>query len=415
MEHSRRIGVVLVGVVWWMVAGPILSQALVAGESAQRAAVLASGVLQPADDQVVRSQVGGPATIVSVAAEGTVVKKGDLLVELDAPGLIEESEQQGVLAAEAQAQLTAAEAALPAARDESREAVQVAEEALNLAQRALRMCTEMEHPLQEASAENEVVLARERRAMALARLSYLERATDADAEGELAPMEAKLMLLEAELQLKETEDRLLLVKEVFHPEKKLQLQLAVSQRKLELVHARNQASKLARQAQVTLAAARARYEMERRRSDRLDDRIAACKIHAPREGTVLYSRDAWGGGTSDATIEAGVVVGHRQPVVSVADTARFKLDVPVGLDAVQRVEEGQKVSIRFDALPRQSFPGTIVAARVLPHAPRDSPSGRVTVGLADPAKRLRPGMFAIVEFELGKTTGHGEASVGDLN
>lgn len=415
MEHSRRIGVVVIGVVLWMVTGPILSQALVAGESAQRAVVLASAVLQPAEEQVVRSQVGGPATIVTVAAEGTVVKKGDLLVELDVPGLIEEKEQQSVSVSEARAQLTTAEAALPGARDESREAVQVAEEALDLAQRALRMCTEMEHPLQEASAENEVALARERRALALARLSYLERAEDADAEGELALMEAKLIVLEAELQLKELEDRLLLVKEVFHPEKKSQLQLAVSQRKLELVHARNEASKLSRQAQATLAAARTRYEMERGRSERLRDRIAACKIHAPREGTVLYPRDVGDGGTTAAKIEAGVVVGHRQPIVSVADTARFKLDVPVGLEAVQRVEKGQKVSIRFDGLPEQTFHGTIVAARVLPHARRHTSGGRVTVGLADPAKRLRPGMSAIVELELAKTTKRGNGSVGDLN
>jgi len=393
MKTSKRITAALLWVgMSLLVSGP--SATAEAGDGPWQART----TVQAAQSQVLRSQVSRPATVLFVIPEDTIVEKGDLLVRLDASDLTEQELELGIRVSQARAELAAAEEALRGAGAERAEVVQIAEQALRLAEMSLKGFLDGQCPLELTQAENEMVLAKERFRVAAARASYLEKAAEAGAERELALKEARVALLESELQLKGAEDRIRFLKDIVHNQKKAELELGISQRKLDLYRAKSAVSRAARQSEMAMDVAREKYEMERTRRERVRGQIDACRVRAPRAGTVLYPRQRWGQAGDAPAIWPGVVVRSQRPLLQIVDADRFKCGVPVRPDLARRVETGQKVTVRVDALPSRTFEGRVAEVGPLPH-PRGSARNLITVRLDDTSGDLRVGMTAMLEFE----------------
>ncbi len=133
-----------------------------------RAEVLPSG-----EAEEIRSQVEQPTAILYVVPSGQTVKKGDLLVELDASALTDKRIQQVIQVRKAETEMD------PARENQSWEAraaegqIVVAEKALRLAQSQLKAFTEGEYPRQLALAEGAANIAKERQMMARERAERL--------------------------------------------------------------------------------------------------------------------------------------------------------------------------------------------------------------------------------------------------
>ncbi len=392
MKTPKRIAALLL----WMGAFLVVLGPLEAAESGD-GPLRARATVRSLRSQVLRSHVSLPATVLFVAPVGTIVKKGDLLLELDASDLTEQKLEQEVRVSQARAELAAAEEALGGGRQERIETVQIAEQALGVAEMTLKGFLEGQYPLELAQAEAEMVLAKEKLDVAAVRVSYVEKAVEGGAERDLALKEARVELLESELQAKAVNDRIRFLKDVHLRQKKAELQLEISRRKLELIHAKNQLSRAAQQSRITVEAARERYEMERTRLQRLKEQIAACRLRAPQAGEVLYSHETWGRRGETTTIRPGIVVCNRQPLLEVVDADHFKLQVPVSADLARRVETGEKVTVHVDALPSRTYEGRVAEVGPLPR-PRGSARNLIVVHLDDPSGELRVGMSAMLEF-----------------
>jgi len=354
--------------------------------------------LQPGESQLLHSKIGRPTTVLFVVPEGTVVDKGDLLVTLDDSDLIEREAEQKLRVIEAQAQMERAEAQYEGGREQRNEALAFAERAYKLAEMTLRSFHKHEYPLELSQAENELVLAQERLGLAGARVSYLEKAAEAGVEREFGLKEARLVLIESELQVKAAENRIRLLKDVVQERKKLELQLEVSRRKQDLARAREEASRTAdrrRKSRWEMAAERYRVESDRLR--RLETQRRACNVHAPRAGKVIYPRTPWGLNLRPGQMCAGTVVGYRQPLVEVIDPEHFKFTVPVTAERAVGVKAGQRVDVRFDAVPRTTFEGRV--AEIVPLSePQGATEKLIVVHFNHQDPRLRPGMTATLEF-----------------
>lgn len=393
MNTPKRIAALLL----WMGAFLVVLGPLEAAEP-DDGPLRARAALNPVRSQVLRSRVSRPVTVLFVAPVGTIVKKGDLLVELDASDLTEQKLEQEMHMSQARAELAAAEEAFGGGRQERTEGLKIAEQALALAEMALKGFLEGQYPLELAQAEAEMVLAKEKLDVAASRASYVEKVAEAGAERELALKEARVERLESELQVKAAKDRIRFLKDVHLCHKKAELQLGVSRRKLELIHAKNQLSRAAQQSRIAVEAARERYELERTRLQRLKEQIGACRIRAPQAGTLRYSHETWGRRGETTSIRPGIVVCNRQPLLEIMDAEHFKLQVPVSADVARRVETGEKVTVRVDAVPSRTYEGRVAEVGPLPR-PRGSARNLIVVHLDDSSGDLRVGMSAMLEFE----------------
>ena len=391
MNDAKANRAIVSAVMLSIAAGLFTPAVLAAGDAPIRVA----GLLEAAESQTIRSAVAYPATILYVVPEGQIVKKGDLLLELDDTDLLDELQEQNIRTTEAEVQWQAAAEALSAAKQDAGGALDLAEQALDLAKLALDGFIAGEHPLQLAEAENEVTLAAERENYASIHARQMEASDDA-ASDEIAL--AALELNQARAELSIAQSRLQLLRDVLYPYRESELRLVVAEKQVALTRARSDLQRTVRDGEGMLKVARIRHEMEDARKDRLKNQLTACKIYAPRPGTVLYARRARGRNTTAAPLEPGAVVYNHQTLIELVDGERFKLDVPVNLDVAQRVQPGHDATVRIDAFPQRTFKGRVAKVRVLPQVESPSAAATITVTLDDSTKQLRSGMSAVVEF-----------------
>ncbi|UCD50089.1 MAG: efflux RND transporter periplasmic adaptor subunit [Phycisphaerales bacterium] len=390
MKRERGIRILVVTVA--------LAQLVLASQGQSGQMIREAGRLQPVESHMIRSQVPRPTVVLYVAPEGKAVERGDLLVELDSSVWDEEKGQLKVRFVAAVARLRKAEEALPLAKEESRAAVELAEQGFRLAKLALEVYVGGEYPQQVAEAEAAVSDAEAQYVEAgerLARLKASEDETDTDRVRQTEAARAQ-----AASQMKVAKNRLRLLTDVMHEFRKASLQLVVMEKEFALMRARNEAKRAEREAESALEIAQARLAMEENRREALEETIHACKLHAPSAGTVQYVRASWGDSATTRPIEPGSIVHKQEPLIQVVETERFKLAVLVDLQVAQQVKTGREVNVRVDAIANETFTGRVAEMRVVPDPASGAAQGLLNVIIENPAKRFRPGMTARVEFEL---------------
>ena len=292
MARSKQVGTLALGTLLWVGLYPLVPQALRAGER------------QAQEAEPICSQVGQPMTILSVARPGQAVKKGDLLVELDAAALVDQRIQQVRQVRKAESDWILARETLSWQKRAAEGQIMLAEKALRLAQAQLKAYTEGEYPRQLALAQGAAVLALEKSKAAEDRLVRL-RARDAQALTAL--QEAEMLLQEAKLQALAAEGTLAHLKSFVHDNKVAELELVVAQKEFELARAKDELSRATITGEAAQSFAETNYRMESDRLAKMDDQIRQCKLYAPRDGIVDHPAN-----DREAQAQPGAVVRARQ-------------------------------------------------------------------------------------------------------
>jgi len=103
-----------------------------------------------------------------------------------------------------------------------------------------------------------------------------------------------------------------------------------------------------------------------------------------------------GGVIKTLGVRSGMTVAAGQTLAEVNGLGRVWLNAAVPEAAAGQVQPGQAVTATLAAYPGQAFNGRITA--VLPQTDTDSRTLTARVELPNPGGRLRPGMFATVQF-----------------
>jgi len=125
---------------------------------------------------------------------------------------------------------------------------------------------------------------------------------------------------------------------------------------------------------------------------RLEELIARAEILAPFEGVI-----------SSVHAEVGEWTARGGDVATLMDLSRVEVTVAVPeryvSQAVAAREQGISLDVKFDALPGNSYPGSIRA--VLPQANPQSRTFPVIVSVDNPDRAIRGGMFARIQVQMG--------------
>ncbi len=315
MANAKRVGMLLVGALLW--AGlcqvgsptPLAGARRTAGDSgvSWRAEVLPSG-----EAVEIGSQVELPTAILHVVPPGKTVKKGDLLVELDASALIDKRIQQVLQVHKAEGEMIQAKESQAWDSQAAQGRIVLAEKALHLAQGQLKAYTEGEYPGQLALAEGAAKIAREKQTIAEERTHRLQAAFKAqkDQDARDALQEAQMAEQEADMRLYAAENSLSILKSFVHDNKVAELELTVAQKEFDLARAKDALSRANTTGRAALAWAEMSFRGESDRLAKMDDQIVKSKIYAPRDGIVAYPNDA-----GEPPIKAGTIVRDRQVLV----------------------------------------------------------------------------------------------------
>lgn len=398
------IGLLLgLGIVSCSLGSPSEGRSATAGQPNAAITLWGRGVLQFAACEDIRCPADQPRTVLSIAEPGRTVKKGDLLVEFDASTLLEKCEDQEILAMKAAAELSVAELSLSSDKQVADDAVAVAERSLHMAETQLKNYRTAEYPSQETAAKNEAILAEERATRRKMQLDELEAAYKEQPSNSLQQelMEIRLASTQARMEMTAAQDKLKLLKDTIFPRRTEELELAVAQRQLDLLRARNEATRIAREGEMRIAIATAMQRMEKERSLRLRKQMEACTLCAPRDGAIVSPNAASSDALKQPEIQPGDTARPNQVLLRLADPAQLKLDVHMSLPTPPSIAVGRPATIRCNVFPDRTFRGHVTGVRVLTYSNRGvNPIGvLVTVRLDDPANDLKPGMEAAAELD----------------
>ncbi|MCH8043611.1 MAG: efflux RND transporter periplasmic adaptor subunit [Planctomycetes bacterium] len=359
------------------------------------------GRVESASSIELRSTLEKPTAILHIVPEGTRVKQGDLLVQLDDSALQNELNQRRIQVAQAEAALSQAEATLAAQERAAHSATDVAAGALVVAKLAQARFSgegaEYQVQLLAATAagslaERKIVLAKKR----LARIDKADLNAAEDVEFDLAEAEMEMRIAAAEKKLLETH---------VLKHKIAVLELATKKARINLDQARQDGESGVRQAKADLKGKKIALDIGQQERMRTEQQIDRCSIRAPAAGMVIHA-NVTSSRVGPFVIKPGTMVHPRQVIIRLPDMSRLQVKTSVSETRINRIHVGQVAKIRCDAFPDRMFTGTVTHINRHPEPSSWYDDGgkdyAVSVRIDKPTRDLRIGLSALVEIEVGE-------------
>ncbi|EMI47304.1 efflux RND transporter periplasmic adaptor subunit [Rhodopirellula sp. SWK7] len=315
----------------------------------------------------IRSRGNTGTPILWVIDEGTRVKKGDKLVELDSSNLEMELKEDRIEVITAEANLATAAALLEQAtisRQEYLEGIFLTEEKAILSEIAVA-----EQELRKA----QLALQSSERLVAKGLVNALQ--LDAD----------KFALANTRNQLEAAQGRLRVLQELTKRKMLVQYDSDIDA------------------AKANLSAAEEKLLEERTELQEIQDQIEMCVMTAPTDGVVVHANKySSRGGNAEFVVEAGAVIRERQAIIRLPDPTRMQVRCKVNESRITLLRKGMAAKIRIDALPDMVLKGHV--AKVNRYAEPGSwfsssiKEYGVVIEIVDPPEVIRTGMTAAVEI-----------------
>jgi multidrug resistance efflux pump len=108
------------------------------------------------------------------------------------------------------------------------------------------------------------------------------------------------------------------------------------------------------------------YQLESERLKRIEAMIANCTLRAPRAGMVLHANRSNAWGQVMTQIQEGLTVYPSQPIFRILDPEHIVVRARINESQIARIRTGQPALIRFDAYPERPLRGTVKEITPIP-------------------------------------------------
>jgi len=322
------------------------------------------GSLEPADNTFFSCKVkaktpGGAATSIRwVIDNGSFVKKGDKILELDDSALQDSLTQQEIEVAKAKEALKKAELQRIINLGKNRADLELKKANVQVAEIALKEYMEGQYRQTRLDLQNKVDMAQsdlfmwEERAVWSERMSRPGRqyVTVAQAESDEARRKT------AQLTLENYRTQLKVLDELTKEKNRVQLQAAIDDAKRQAETAEEVLQKTLEQDDAAVESAYAQYQKQLARLEDINQEIKDCYIEAPRDGMVIYyvEERARFGQSSAGVIAQGEQVKEGQKLIAVPDLKQMVVNA--------RIHEAMVSHVKPDIVKHTGFSEAINTA-----------------------------------------------------
>jgi multidrug efflux pump subunit AcrA (membrane-fusion protein) len=331
------------------------------------------GALESAEnsDIVCRVKARSPNSTVSttirwIVEDGTEVKRGDRLVQLDDSALHEQLKAQKILVDQARAAWVTAEKEYEIVESQNKSDIATNKLTLELARLDLEKYEKGEFIQSLQEIEGRLMIARSDLAMWEERAAWSQRmskpgrryVTTAQAQAD----EARLRSAEIALAKVLEEKRVLEKFEGPRMTKDFIGKIEEGQRAVERVEAQSRALEV--KADADRRAKQSIYEQELARYYDIEDEIKKCLIVAPQDGLVVYyvsEQSRFGSGSQQAIIAQGEPVREGQKLMRIPNLSRMLVNT--------RIHEAMVSRVRGERYRKTGFSESIQACMTLPLDP----------------------------------------------
>jgi HlyD family secretion protein len=308
----------------------------------------------------------GSTRILTILPQGSTVKAGDVVAELDKSTFVDEEKNQEIRYAGAKAYVDQAKAMLEVAEISLREYRDgIYPQDVGLIEDYIETCQ-----IESDRAKSNLKWSREMLALGFRTPSQVLSDTLAVQQTEFALTEAKGMYL--------------------------RLTKYTGPKIIKALEANVEAIKSDKLTQ------EASFSLEEQRLKRLRRNIEKCTVKAPGDGIVVYVEQQGRGGQQAVVIEEGVTLHENQAIFNLPDPKHMRVRAKINETRVALVHKGQPALVLVDAFPNHPLQGIVDEVTAISAALRET-DVRIyyaNITITEEFEKLRPGLSAEILIDI---------------
>jgi len=364
--------------------------------------IVEGGALKAVKESIIRSEFEGISRIISIVPEGTYVKEGQLLVELDSSDLKDRLNQQEVTFQNNDFAFIQAKENLSIQQSLVESQLKEAELRVEFAKSDLEKYIEGDAPQQINTATNTIIIRKEQLQRAQDKLDWTQQLfkkgyaskSELEADG--------LSLMQTKISMGQAEEDLRLYRKYDLPKNQRRLESTWEQAGMELERLRHRTSNQLAQAQANLRTSERALELTAEKLKELKQQLENARIKAPQGGLVVYASSAFGD-RGQMLIEEGAQVRQRQEIIKLPDVSQMIVEIRVHESHVLQIHPGLEAYVTIDSIPDRRLKAKVTKVAVLPNSQDRwmNPNLKVystDVLIEDELPDLKPGASARAEI-----------------
>ena len=321
------------------------------------------GEIAPSQQIVLKNEVQGRCSIISLVPEGSIVEEGDVLVQLDISSKIDEKDSQEITLQIAESALEVAREALEIQRTQSESDVDLAEEAYAFAKEDLEKYEQGEYPAKLVNQKGQLALKEQQVKQAKDKYEWSKKLFAENFISETELESDELNWKSSQLSLETAQRELEVLETYTHRRDLAKYKSDVKQKEMALARARKKAASAIAQSESDLRAKESEFRKQRQRLDKLTNQIAKATIRAPRSGQVVYANESY---RNREPLQEGQEVWERQELIRLPTADTFAAKINLHEANLKSISTGMPVRVRCDAVPGRVFAGVVSKIAPMP-------------------------------------------------
>lgn len=348
--------------------------------------VLDQGEVQSSENVEIRCEVrarNGSLSVLTVTPEGTMVKPGDFLVQLDSTAFEKELEQQNISMANAETSVIQSNSSLESAKATKEEYIEGTFK---------QQKKEIQNEIYDATSQ--IKIAEQELATQEAQLAHSKQLqskgyiTDQTLIADGFKMDnARISMKKGELSLELAKEKMRVLEDISFKKETVQLEADI---KAAVVKLKSDEKSLA---------------VEKEKLTEIETMIENCKIVVPEgvSGQVVYAKESSRGG-NDWILEEGTSVRQNQVLVRLPNPEKMEVKALINEQSITQVATGMPATIKVDALNGTTLKGVVTKVNQYAESSGWMSSSirkyAVLVQIIDPPEALKPGMNSSVTIQV---------------
>lgn len=330
--------------------------------------VLESGTIKPRERLILKNELEGRTSIISLVPEGKYVTKGEVLVELDASTLEDALIDQEIAVQNAEAAFIDANETLAVAENQAQADIELAKLTLKFAEQDLEQYLDGQYPKDVNTARNEITLREEELQRAEDTLGWSERLFKEKYLSNTDLQADKLAVTRSKNALDLAKEELRMLMEYTHQRNIDQFTSDYHQAEMALERTLRKAKADVIQAKADLKAKELEFMRQQDKLTKIRDQLDKATIISPVEGTVIYATSARRSGYRDnrEPLNEGVEVFERQELIYLPTAQSTMAEVDIHEASLEKVRVGLPAIVTVEALAGRTFLGKLGRIAPLP-------------------------------------------------
>ena len=245
------------------------------------------GEIVPSQQIVLKNEVQGRCSIISLIPEGSIVNEGDVLVQLDVSAKIDEKDSQEIILQNAESSLEVAREALEIQKNQSASDVELAEEAFVFAKEDLEKYEKGEYPAKLINQKGQLALKEQQVKQAKDKYDWSKKLFAENFISETELESDELSWKSSQLTLETAKRELEVLETYTHRRDLAKFKSDMKQKEMALERTKKKAASAIAQAESTLRAKESEFRKQYQRLEKLTNEIAKC---TPTKDSATASR-----------------------------------------------------------------------------------------------------------------------------